>query len=150
MTDTSRFTVVPVARRRAYWIGGQHQAFGLSLGARVSGARMLVGADRRHMHQAGAMGARRQRHLLGAVGMNGVEALPPALVQQAYQIDQHAGVARRGFHRRRIAEIGLHRVDLADAAKRLQVESEVGPAHSHSDQVAAAGQRPHDMTAEEP
>ncbi len=26
MTDTPRFTVVPAARRRAYWIGGQHQA----------------------------------------------------------------------------------------------------------------------------
>jgi quercetin dioxygenase-like cupin family protein len=26
MTDTPRFSVVPVARRRAYWIGGQHQA----------------------------------------------------------------------------------------------------------------------------
>ncbi len=26
MTDIPRFTVVPVARRRAYWIGGQHQA----------------------------------------------------------------------------------------------------------------------------
>ena len=26
MTETPRFTVVPVARRRAYWIGGQHQA----------------------------------------------------------------------------------------------------------------------------
>ena len=26
MTHTSRYTVVPVPRRRAYWIGGQHQA----------------------------------------------------------------------------------------------------------------------------
>jgi len=26
MTQTPRFTVVPVTRRRAYWIGGQHQA----------------------------------------------------------------------------------------------------------------------------
>jgi quercetin dioxygenase-like cupin family protein len=26
MTQTPRFTVIPVARRRAYWIGGQHQA----------------------------------------------------------------------------------------------------------------------------
>jgi quercetin dioxygenase-like cupin family protein len=26
MTNTPRFTVVPVAQRRAYWIGGQHQA----------------------------------------------------------------------------------------------------------------------------
>ena len=26
MTQTPRFTVVPVAKRRAYWIGGQHQA----------------------------------------------------------------------------------------------------------------------------
>ena len=49
-----------------------------------------------------------------------------------------------------MTEIGLHRVDLADAAKRLQVESEVGSAHGHSDQVAAAGQRPHHMAAEEP
>jgi quercetin dioxygenase-like cupin family protein len=26
MTQTPRFTVIPVAKRRAYWIGGQHQA----------------------------------------------------------------------------------------------------------------------------
>ena len=26
MTDTPRFTVVPVNQRRAYWVGGQHQA----------------------------------------------------------------------------------------------------------------------------
>ena len=43
---------------------------------------------------------RRQRHLLGAVGVHGVEALAAALEQDADQIDQHVGVARRGFHRR--------------------------------------------------
>ena len=26
MTQTSRFTVIPATKRRAYWIGGQHQA----------------------------------------------------------------------------------------------------------------------------
>ncbi len=37
------------------------------------------------------MGARRQRHLLGAVGLDRVEALAAALEQDADQIDQHAG-----------------------------------------------------------
>ena len=67
------------------------------------------------------MGARRQRHLFGAVGVDGVETLPSALEQDADQIDQHLGVARGGFHRGRVAQIGLHRVDLADAAERLQM-----------------------------
>jgi len=47
------------------------------------------------MHQPRAMGARRQCHLLGAVSLDGVEALPPALEQDADQVDQHLGVACR-------------------------------------------------------
>ncbi len=94
------------------------------------------------------MGARRQRHLLGAVGVDGVEALPPALEQQADQIDQHMGVARRRVHRWRVAEIGLHGMDLADAAERLQVKGEVRPAHRYPDTVVALGQCAHQMAAE--
>jgi hypothetical protein len=127
---------------------GQHQAFGLGLRARVSGARVLVGADGRNMHEARAMRARGQRHLLGAVGMDGAEALAPALEQEADQIDQHMGVARRRFHRWRVAEIGLHRVDLADAAERLQVERQIRPAHRYPDKVVPLGQGAHDVAAE--
>ena len=102
------------------------------------------------MHHTRAMGARRQRHLLGAIGVDGVETLLAALEQEADQIDQHVGVARRRFYRRPVAEIGLHRMDLADAAERLQMAGKIGPAHRHPDQVAAAGQRPHDVAAEKP
>ena len=117
---------------------GQHQPFARGLGAGVARGRVLVGADRRDVDQARAMGARRQRHLLGAEGLDGVEALPAALEQDADQIDQHIGVARRRLDRRRVAQIGLHRVDLADAAERLQVAGEVGPAHRDADAVVRA------------
>ena len=69
--------------------------------------------------------------------MHRVEALPAALEQDADQIDQHVGVARGGLDRSRVAQIGLHRVDLADAAERLQMAGELGPAHRDPDAVAA-------------
>ena len=94
------------------------------------------------------MRARRQRHLLRAVGVDGVEALPPALEQQAHQIDQHMGIARGGFHRRAVAEIGLYRMDLADAAERLQMAGKVGAPHRYPDKVVAFGQGAHHVAAE--
>ena len=59
------------------------------------------------------------------------------------------GVARRGLDRGGIAQIGLHGVDLADPAERLQVAGEFRPAHRHPDAVVALGQRAHDVAAEE-
>ena len=61
----------------------------------------------------------------------------------------HVGVARRGLDRGRVAQIGLHGVDLPDAAERLQVAGELRPAHRHADAVAALGQRAHHVAAEE-
>ena len=60
MTDTPRFTVVPVARRRAYWIGGQHQAViagGPETGGRyaLSHSTVTVGGgalEHRHSREA--------------------------------------------------------------------------------------------------
>ncbi len=49
----------------------------------------------------------------------------------------------------RVAQIGLHGVDLADPAERLQVAGEVRPAHRDADAVAALAQRAHHMAAEE-
>ncbi len=80
--------------------------------------------------------------------MHRVELLPSAFGEDADQIDQHVGVARRGLDRRRVAQIGLHRVDLPDPAERLQMPGKLGPAHRHPDAVAAAGQRPHHVAAE--
>ena len=58
------------------------------------------------------------------------------------------GVARGGFHRGRVAQIGLHRMDLADAAERLQMAGKIGPAHRYPDKVVALGQRAHHVAAE--
>ena len=90
-----------------------------------------------------------QRHLLGAERLHGVEALPPALEQDADQVDDDVGAAHRGFHRTGVPHVGLHRMDLADPAERLQVAGEVRPAHGDADAVMPLGQRPDQMAAEE-
>src|SRR5262245_31730007 len=48
-----------------------------------------------------------------------------------------------------MAQVGLHRVDLADPAGWLQVEGKVGPAHRDADAVAALGEGTHHMAAQE-
>jgi len=60
MTDTPRFTVVPVADRRAFWVGGQHQAViagGPETGGRyaLSHSTIAVGGgalEHRHSREA--------------------------------------------------------------------------------------------------
>ena len=68
------------------------------------------------------MGGGGERHLLGTEALDRIEALAAAFLEQADQVDQHMGAARGGLDRGGIAQIGLDRVDLADAAERLQVE----------------------------
>ena len=53
--------------------------------------------------------------------MHGVEPLPAALRQDADEIDHGLGVPQGRRHRGRIAQIGLHRMDLSDPAERLEV-----------------------------
>src|SRR5690606_28344299 len=47
------------------------------------------------------------------------------------------------------AKIGLHRLDLADIAERLDMKREIGVAHRDPHAIAALGQRAHDMAADE-
>src|SRR5262245_14833985 len=47
-------------------------------------------------------------------------------------------------------QIGLHGMDLPDAAKRLEEICKLGPAHGHPDAVVTFGQGPHHMPAEKP
>jgi quercetin dioxygenase-like cupin family protein len=56
MTETPRFTVVPIARRRAYWIGGQHQAV-IAGGPETAGRYALS-----HSTVAVGVGALEHRH----------------------------------------------------------------------------------------
>ncbi len=110
---------------------------------------MLVGADRRDVDQPRAEGGRRQRHRLGAERLHRVEALPAALEQDADQVDHHVGVAHGRLDRGGIAQVGLHGMDLADPAERLQVAGELGAADRDADAVAELGERAHHVAAEE-
>ena len=59
------------------------------------------------------------------------------------------GAARRGLDRARVAQVRLHRVDLADPAERLQMAGEFRPAHRDADAVAALAERADHVPAEE-
>ena len=100
------------------------------------------------MDHAGADGGRGQRHRLGAIGMDGVEALPAALKQMPTRLITTSASRAAASTESGIAQIGLHGVDLADPAKRLQMPGQLGPAHRYADAVAALGQRAHHMAAE--
>ncbi len=110
--------------------------------------RLGVGADSRDVDERRAGGACRARHGFGARGHHRIEALAAVLEQDADQIDDDIGVVHRRRDRIRITQIGLHGVDLADAAHRLQMEGEIGAAHRDADAVAAVGERAHHVAAE--
>src|SRR5262249_19779036 len=76
-------------------------------------------------------------------------ALPAALEQDADEVDDDVGAACRRLNGSRIAQVRLHGVDLTDAAERLEMEGQIGPAHRHANAVAALAQNAHNMAAEE-
>ena len=90
-------------------------------------------------------GGRGLRHGGGALDVNSIESLRAAACKDADQVDDDARAAGRGLHRRRIAQVGLHGVDLADLAERLQVSRQFGPAHADADAITPLGQRADDM-----
>ena len=81
--------------------------------------------------------------------MDHVETLGAAFIENPDQIDDNARPAHRGLDRARITHIGLHGMDLPDAAERLQEIGEFRSADGDADAVAALGERAHDMAAEE-
>ena len=76
------------------------------------------------MHHPRADGAGGFRHGAGAGTLHRIEFLRAALGQDADQVDGGMAVPHRGLDRGRIAQIGLHGVDLADLAERLQMAGE--------------------------
>jgi hypothetical protein len=77
-----------------------------------------------------------------------VEGLCPALGQNADQVDGGVGVAQRGLDGGRIAQVGLHGVDLADPARRLQMACEFRAPHRDPDTVTALAERADDVPAQ--
>ena len=94
------------------------------------------------MHHPCGHGRGRLGDGLGAVGLYRVKRLRAASGQDADQVDGDVGIAHRRLYRGGIAQIGLHGVDLADPAERLQVTGQFGPPHCHPDAEIALGQRP--------
>ena len=126
----------------------QHGLFAERLGARIVRFGVQIGAQRRNMGEAGADRARRFGDGAGAELVHGGEFLPAALMQDGDQIDDVVGALHGAVDRPAHAHIGLHRLDLADIAERLQMAGEIGPAAGDPDAVAALGQRPHDVAAD--
>jgi hypothetical protein len=123
--------------------------FALGLGARILGARGFISANGRHLDElARACILCGTRCHAGTVGMQGRERLPAGRKQHTDQVDHHVGPGTGGVYRFRIAQVALHRHDLAGKAHRLQVACQVGPAHGNADTVALACQRAGDMTAQ--
>src|ERR1700720_71843 len=93
-------------------------------------------------------GLSRARHRLRTGRHHRVKTLAAAFEQNADQVDHHIGVAHRRRDRFRVAKIGLHGVNLADPAHRLQMPGQFRPAHRDADAVATLGQRAHHVTTE--
>ena len=109
-----------------------------------------MGAERRHLDEVrNAGGAGRLGHGAGAEGLHGVEALTAAFRENTDEIDDGVGALDGAVDRPAIAQIGLHRHDLADRAERLHMAGEIGSAHRDADAPAALRQRTDRMAADE-
>ena len=102
------------------------------------------------MHQGlGAGRAGRLGDGAGAVDVHGLEGLPPRLGENADQVHHRVGALDRAAHAVGKAHVGLHGMDLADRAHRLQMPGKIGPAHGGAHAPAVGRQRPHGMPADE-
>ena len=100
------------------------------------------------MEQARARGTGSASHRFRALRLHGVEALAASFEQDADQVDDDIGVARRRLDRLRKAQIRLHRFYLPDPSERLQMAGQLRPAHRDADAVLAVGERAHHVAAE--
>src|SRR5262249_1059027 len=83
-----------------------------------------------------------------AEAVHRIEALAAGLEQDADQIDDHVAAANGSRDRGPVADVGLDRVNLADAAERLEMTGQIWPADRNADARALPPERLHDMAAE--
>jgi hypothetical protein len=121
-------------------------AFGLAAG--IGGRAAGIGANGRHLDEdtrprrPGALGGG-----FRAEGMDGIEALGSGGIEHAGQVDHRISPVAGRRQRRRVADIGLHRHDLARHAEGLEVAGQIGAAAGCPDAIAPLGQRPDDVAA---
>src|SRR5262249_21786109 len=72
------------------------------------------------------------------------------LEQDADQVDDYIAAAHCSRDRRSMAYIRLNCMNLADAAKRLQMAREVRAPHRDADAILPLRQRPHHVPTEKP
>jgi len=119
------------------------RVFGPCLGAPVERFRRGIGPDGRDLHEAPDPGlARRPGHGPSPRHVHGLEGLAPAFAQDADEIDRHLGMAERRRERSGVADVGLHGLDLPDAAERHQVIGEIGAAAPGHHPEPGRGERP--------
>ena len=81
--------------------------------------------------------------------MQGPEILGAAFGQHRHQIDHGLGPAQGAGDGFGIAQIGLNRMNLADAAERLEMVGEIGAARGDPDAPALTGEGANHMAADE-
>ena len=123
-----------------------HGGLAPGLAAGIDGSGPEVRPDGRHLDEAAHAGRPRGLgHGPSALDVDGLEALAAALGQDADEVHRDLGVAQRRGERGGVAHVGLHGLDLTDAAERLEIVGEVGAAAAGPDAKARAGQRPDDV-----
>ena len=87
-----------------------------------------------------------------ARGLYGLEALAPAFLEDADEIDDRVGACDRALDRFRVSQVRLDELDLADGSERLKEGAQIGPSDGDKDPVAALGEGanhlpPHEASA---
>ena len=127
-----------------------HGRLAAPLAGDIGVERARVGADARDMDEFGdprRRGGAGDR--AGAGRMHRLVGLAAALALDARGVDDGVGALERRGDRIRIAQVRLHRLDLADDAERAEEAGEVGPPDRDPDAPAVARQRPDDVPADE-
>ena len=91
----------------------------------------------------------RAREAARPFGMNVIEALETALIEDAHQIDHSVGALHRGADRAFMADIGGDGGDLAHVAHGLQEQGLVRAPDGDADHPAPPGQALYDIAADE-
>ncbi|MGY3287482.1 hypothetical protein ACVWW5_000219 [Bradyrhizobium sp. LM3.4] len=102
------------------------------------------------MDQACPRGRGRLGDGLGALGLDGIKTLRAAFGEDADQIDHDMRITQRRLDRGRIAQVGLHGVNLPDFTGGLEVPGQLRPPHRDPDPVVAPAQRADDIPAQKP
>ena len=116
----------------------------------ITGAGRGIGTNGRDVNETrNAGGGDSFGYRAGAKGLHRGVSLAANGRENADEVDDGVGTADRPIDRGTVAQVGLHRHDLAEAAERLQMRRQIGASTSRADAPAALGQRTHYVATEE-